>query len=76
MKLPIDIRDVMSSGTKLREERERQIRIAVFVDIEAPEALVEAVRLALLPQTGTAMLHVEVCAPGEALLIDPAADAV
>jgi uncharacterized protein (DUF697 family) len=76
MRLPIDIRDLMSSGTKLREERERPVRIAVFVDVEAPEELVEAVRLALHPQTGGAMLHVEVCAPGEALLIDPNADAV
>jgi uncharacterized protein (DUF697 family) len=44
--------------------------------VEAPEALVEAVREALHPQTGGAMLHVEACAPGEALLIDPSTDAV
>jgi uncharacterized protein (DUF697 family) len=76
MKLPVDIRDLMNSGTKLREDREKAIRLAVFVDVEAPEALVEAVRQALHPQTGGAMLHIEVCAPGEALLIDPGADAV
>jgi uncharacterized protein (DUF697 family) len=76
MKLPLDIRDLMNSGNKLREDRERPVRIAVFVDVEAPEALVEAVRLALHPQTGHAMLHIEVCQPGEALLIDPGADAV
>jgi uncharacterized protein (DUF697 family) len=76
MKLPVDIRDLMNSGTTLREEREKPIRLAVFVDVEAPEELVEAVRVALHPQTGSAMLHVEVCGPGEALLIDPGADAV
>jgi len=76
MNLPIDIRDIMSSGSKLREDRERPVRLAVFVDVEAPEALVEAVRVALHPQTGGAMLHIEVCSPGEALLIDPGADAV
>jgi uncharacterized protein (DUF697 family) len=76
MKLPIDIRDIMNSGTKLREERERQVRIAVFVDVEAPEELVEVTRMALHPQTGGAMLHIEVCGPGEALIIDPGADAV
>ena len=76
MKLPIDIRDIMSSGSKLREDRERSVRLAVFVDVDAPESLVEAVRAALLPQTGGAMLHVEACAPGEALLIDPSTDAV
>jgi uncharacterized protein (DUF697 family) len=76
MRLPIDIREIMSSGTKLREDRERQVRIAIFVDVEAPDALVEAVREALRPQTGNAMLHVEACAPGEALVIDPSVDAV
>ena len=76
MKLPIDIRDIMNSGTKLREDRERRVRLAVFVDVEAPEALVEAVREALHPQTGGAMLHVEACAPGEALIVDPTTDAV
>ena len=30
MKLPVDIRDLMNSGTKLREDREKAIRIAVF----------------------------------------------
>jgi uncharacterized protein (DUF697 family) len=76
MRLPIDIREIMNSGTKLREDRERPVRVAVFVDVEAPEELVESVRAALHPQTGSAMLHVEACAPGEALLIDPTADAV
>jgi uncharacterized protein (DUF697 family) len=76
MKLPIDIRDIVSSGTRLREDREKPVRIAVFVDVDAPEALVEAVREATLPQTGTAMLHVEACAPGDTLVIDPGADAV
>ena len=76
MKIPVDIRDIMNSGTKLREDRERRVRIAVFVDVEAPEALVEAVREALIPQTGGAMLHVEACGPGEVLLVDPATDAV
>jgi uncharacterized protein (DUF697 family) len=76
MRLPIDIRDIMSSGTKLREDRERQVRIAVFVDVEAPDALVEAVRDALHPQTSGAMLHVEAVGPGEALIIDPTTDAV
>ena len=51
MRLPIDPRDIMSSGSKLAEERERPVRIAVFVDVEAPDELVDAVREALRPQT-------------------------
>jgi uncharacterized protein (DUF697 family) len=76
MKLPVDIRDLMRSGEALRNDREQELRVAVFVDVEAPDALVEDVREALRPLTGAARLHVEACAPGETLLIDPAADAV
>jgi uncharacterized protein (DUF697 family) len=76
MRLPIDPRDIMSSGTKIAEERERPVRIAIFVDVEAPDTLVDAVQEALRPQTSRARLHVEACAPGEALIIDEAADAV
>lgn len=76
MKLPIDIRDLMTSGAKLRAEREKPVRIAVYVDVDAPDELVNAVQAALLPQTSGARLHVEACAPGEALLVDDASDAV
>lgn len=76
MRLPIDLRDIMNSGSKIAEERERAIRIAIFVDVEAPDALVDIVQEALRPQTSRARLHVEACAPGEALIIDDTADAV
>jgi len=76
MKLPLDIRDLMTSGAKLRTEREKPIRIAVFVDVDAPDELVNAVQAALHPATSGARLHVEACAAGEALLVDDASDAV
>ena len=76
MRLPVDIRDLMSSGAKLAEERERLVRVAVFVDVAAPGELVDAVREALRPQSSRAGLQVEVVAPGESLIIDEAADAV
>jgi uncharacterized protein (DUF697 family) len=76
MKLPVDVGDLMRSRTRLTEDREQPVRIAVFVDVEAPDALVEAVREALRPQTSGARIHVEACAPGETLIIDPTADAV
>jgi uncharacterized protein (DUF697 family) len=60
----------------LTEDREQPVRIAVFVDVEAPDSLVEAVREALRPQTSGGRIHVEACAPGETLIIDPTADAV
>ena len=73
MKLPVDVADLLRSRTRLTEDREQQVRIAVFVDVEAPD---EAIREAFRPQASTAKIHVEACAPGETLLIDPSADAV
>ena len=76
MALPVDIKDIMNSSSRIAEERERELRVAVFVDVEASDELVDAVREALRPQTSRARLHVEAVAPGEALIVDQAADAV
>ena len=76
MRLPVDLRDIMASGSKLSDERSKPVRIAIFVDIDAPDALVNVVQEALRPQTGFARLHVEVVGPGETLLVDPSTDAV
>jgi len=76
MKLPVDVRDIMNASNRVAEERERPVRIAVFVDVEAPDVLVDAVQQALRPQTAGARLHVEAVAAGETLIIDDAADAV
>ena len=76
MALPLDIRDLMSSGARLRDDREKQIRIAVYVDAEAPQEAVDALKAALHPQMSTARLHVEAVVPGDVLIVDDAADAV
>lgn len=76
MKMPLDIRDLVSSGANLREEREKPIRIAVFVDTEAADEAVEALRAALRPQMSTARLHVEPVLPGDVMVVDSGADAV
>jgi uncharacterized protein (DUF697 family) len=76
MALPLDVKDLLSSGAKLREEREKPVRIAVYVDAGAPEAAVDALKAALHPQMSTARLHVEAVVPGEVLLVDDSADAV
>jgi uncharacterized protein (DUF697 family) len=76
MRLPVDVGDLLRSRTRLTEDREQPVRIAVFVDVEAPSGLVEAVRDALRPQTSGARIHVEACEPGETLLVDATVDAV
>lgn len=76
MALPLDIRDMMSSSAKYRAEREKPIRIAVLVDAEAPAVAVDALKAALLPQTGLAFLHVEALVPGDVVEIESSADVV
>lgn len=76
MGLPLDIRDLMKSGSSLRKEREQNIRIAVFIDAEAPDVLVSALKHALHPQMSTARLHVEAAVPGDVLVVDDSADVV
>ena len=76
MRMPFDLRDIMTSGSRIRDERAKPVRIAVFVDVGAPDTLVDAVQEALRPQTGTARLHVEAVAPGETLVVDPSSDAI
>jgi len=76
MAFPLDMRDMMSSSSKLRVEREKPIRIAVFVDAQAPQLAVDALKQALIPQSGNAFLHVEAVMPGEVLEVESNADAV
>jgi len=72
----VDIKDLMSSGAALRTEREKNVRVAVYVDAEAPDAAVDALKEALRPQMSTARLHVEPVVPGDVLVVDDSADAV
>lgn len=76
MRLPVDPRDLMRSGSQLQEERERPVRIAVFVEMDAPEDLIATVQSRFRPYTANAVLHVEVAEPGTKLIVDPSADAV
>ena len=76
MRLPIDIREISSASKTAREEREQPLRIAVFVDPDTPEALLDAVRTRLSPQTSYARLHIAVSEPGVRLSLAPDVDAV
>ncbi len=76
MAMPLDIRDILGFGARLREDREKRARLAVYVDAEADEAAVEALKAALHPQKSTARLHVEAVLPGDVLVVDDSADAV
>ncbi len=67
---------MLSSGSRLRVEREKPVRIAVFVDASAPDALIDALKRELHPMTGAAMLHIEAVTSGDVLAVDSTADVV
>lgn len=65
MALPLDVRDVTKSGTRYTEERELPVRIGVYVEVDAPDALIEAIRENLRPRTARAVLQIEVAELGQ-----------
>jgi uncharacterized protein (DUF697 family) len=74
--LPIDVRALYNAGKRLKEDRERPVRIAVLVEVDAPDALVEAAREELHPKTANGIVDVSVIEPGVALRVDSKANAV
>lgn len=64
MALPFDVRDITKSGTRYTEERELPVRIGVYVEVDAPDALIDAVRDGLRPRTARAALQIEVAELG------------
>ena len=73
-RLPIDVRALYDAGKRMKEDRERPIRIAVLVEVDAPDDLVEAARAALHPNTANGMVDVSVIEPGDLLRVDSRAD--
>lgn len=76
MALPVDVRDLMKSGSRFQEERSQPVLLSVVVEVDAPDALIDAVRAQLRPSSGAASLQVEVAEPGKSLAVAPATDAV
>ncbi len=76
MGLPIDVRDVTKSGTRYTEERELPVRIGVYVEVDAPDALIDVVRDNLRPRTARAMLQIEVAELGQTPPIEQLTDVV
>jgi uncharacterized protein (DUF697 family) len=76
MALPVNVRDIMSSSAKIKEEREKPVRIELWVEADAPEPLVTEIRGILVPETSAARLHHEVVEQGRVFVPDPMADLV
>jgi uncharacterized protein (DUF697 family) len=75
-KLPIDVSALLSTGSKLLEQRDLPVRIAVLVEVDTPDALLDAVREGFRPRTSRALVDVEVIEPGTVVRVDSSADVV
>lgn len=76
MALPVDVRDLMKSGTQLVSDREKPVHLAVVVEVDCPDTLIDAVRWALRPSTAMATLQVDIAEPGSAPTFATRPDAV
>jgi len=76
MRLPVDVMDLVKSTKAIDAEREKPVRIALFVEVDTPQLLIDAAQRAFRPFAANAYLHVEVVEPGTKLMADPSADAV
>lgn len=76
MRLPVDIREISAASKRAREDREQPVRIAVYVDPDTPDTLVDSLHEKLRPQTAGARLHIAVAEEGVLFTLAPDADAV
>lgn len=61
MGLPIsNVMSILSSGSELEKRRNETIRLAIFVEKSAPDALVETLRTSFFPELSGGLIHVEV----------------
>jgi uncharacterized protein (DUF697 family) len=73
---PVDIRDYAKTGRQVEEARQEPVRVAIFVEVDAPDVLVDFVQKAFHPYTPNAKVDVEVAEAGTRLIADPTTDVV
>jgi len=76
VRLPLDIRDIANASERAREDRELPLRIAVLIEPDAPEALVETARELIRPMTSAARLQIEVVMPDTQVVLGGDLDAM
>ena len=74
--MPIDLRALYEMGKRLKQDRDKPVRLAVLIEIDAPDRLVEAARVELHPKTSNGLVDVVVVEPDSVVRVDPKADAV
>ena len=76
MALPINIPDLLRSSSQIGKEREKPLRIALIIEADAPDGLIEVVRSRFKPYTSNVRLQIEVADPGVALGFHETTDVV
>lgn len=76
MALPVDVRDLMRTGARFTEERSLPVGVAVFVEVDAPDTLIDAVRRELRPATAAVSLQVEAVELGAVPVLAAGTDVV
>ena len=76
MEIPVDVRALWTHSQKMLVARDLPVRIAILVELDAPEELLEAVREELRPKTSKAFVDVAVIEPGSVMRVDSSVDAV
>ena len=76
MEMPVDVRALWTHSQKMLEAGDLPVRIAILVEIDAPEQLLEAVREELRPKTSRAFVDVAAIEPGSVMRVDSSVDAV
>lgn len=75
MALPMDkVGDIVKAGSALRTERDRELRVAVFIEADAPDDLVQVLRDLFVPRTINARMVIEATEPATKLIVADSAD--
>jgi len=76
MALPIDVRDLLKSGRRLKRDRERTLVLSVIVEADVSDEVVDVLREALRPHTAGVHLSIMVPERDNPAVPDTASDAV
>ncbi|MDO9557136.1 MAG: hypothetical protein Q7J82_06085 [Coriobacteriia bacterium] len=74
--LPVDVRDLLKAGKRLRQDRDMPVGITIFIELDASDELIDELRVQLRPRTSGAKLQIEVIEPGKAVELSATTDVV
>ncbi|HEX9093141.1 MAG TPA: DUF697 domain-containing protein, partial [Coriobacteriia bacterium] len=73
--LPIDVRALVEAGARLQNQRNLPVRIAVLIELDAPDELIDAARDGFRARTANALVDIDVIDPDAQVGVESSADA-